>query len=59
MIFNIIFAVILLIVLIIFIYNFIIGVRTNDYELAVLCGVCSGLIGMFFGMALSSILFNI
>ena len=59
MIFNIIFAVILLIVLITFIYNFIIGVRTNDYELAVLCGVGSGLIGMFFGIALSSILFNI
>lgn len=58
-IFTVIFAIILLIVLITLIYNFIIGIRTNDYELAILCGVSSGLIGMFFSIALSSILFNI
>ena len=40
-------------------YNVIVGVRTNDDRLIVICGIASGLIGMLFGVALSSIIFNI
>ena len=59
MIFKIILTVILFIALISSMYNVIVGVRTNDDRLVVLCGIASGLIGMLFGVALSSILFNI
>lgn len=59
MIFKIIFAVILLIALITLMYNIIIGVRTDNDKLIVLCGCGAGLIGMIFGVVLSSILFNI
>lgn len=57
MIFKIIFAVILFIMLIILMYNVIVGVRTKDDKLIVLCGIGSGLIGMIFGVILGSILF--
>lgn len=57
MIFKIIFAVILFIGLITLMYNIIIGVRTKDDKLIVLCGIGSGLIGMMFGVILGSILF--
>ena len=40
-------------------YNVIVGIRTNDDKLIVLCGIGAGLIGMLFGVALGSILFNI
>ena len=59
MIFRIIYAVILFISLIIAMYNVIIGVRTNDDKLIVICGIGAGLIGMMFGLVLGSILFNI
>ena len=59
MIFKIIFAVILLVALITLMYNIIIGVRTNDDKLIVLCGFGTGLIGIMFGVILSIILFNI
>ena len=59
MIFNIILAIILFISLIAAMYNVIVGVRTNDERLIVICGIAAGLIGMLFGVALSSILFNI
>jgi hypothetical protein len=38
-------------------YNVIVGVRTKDDKLIVLCGIGSGLIGMIFGVILGSILF--
>lgn len=57
MIFKIIFAVILFIALITLMYNVIVGVRTKDDKLIVLCGIGSGLIGMIFGVILGSILF--
>lgn len=59
MIFNIIVTIILFIALIAAMYNVIVGVRTKDDRLIVLCGIAAGLIGMLFGMALGSILFNI
>ena len=59
MIFRIIYAVILFIALIAAMYNVIIGVRTKDDKLIVICGIGAGLIGMLFGMTLGSILFNI
>lgn len=59
MIFNIILAVILFIALIAAMYNVIVGVRTKDDRLVVLCGIAAGLIGMLFGVVLGSILFNI
>ena len=59
MIFKIILTVILFIALISLMYNVIVGVRTNDDRLVVLCGIGSGLVGMLFGVVLSSILFNI
>ena len=59
MIFNIIFTIILFIALISTMYNVIVGIRTNDDKLIVLCGIGAGLIGMLFGVALGSILFNI
>lgn len=59
MIFNIIFAIILFIALIATMYNVIVGVRTNDDRLIVICGIAAGLIGMLFGVVLGSILFNI
>lgn len=59
MIFNIILAIILFIALIAAMYNVIVGVRTNDDRLTVLCGIAAGLIGMLFGVVLGSILFNI
>jgi hypothetical protein len=40
-------------------YNVIVGVRTNDDKLIVLCGIGSGLTGMLFGVVLGSILFSI
>lgn len=58
MIFKIIYAVILFISLITTMYNVIIGVRTNDDKLIVICGIGAGLIGMLFGLVLGSILFN-
>lgn len=57
MIFKITFTVILFIAFITLMTNVIIGVRTNDDKLIVLCGIGAGLIGMMFGVALSSILF--
>jgi hypothetical protein len=59
MIFNIILAIILFIALIAAMYNVIVGVRTNDDRLIVICGIAAGLIGMLFGVVLGSILFNI
>lgn len=59
MIFKIIFAIILLIALITLMYNIIIGVRTDNDKLIVLCGLGTGLIGIMFGVVLSIILFNI
>lgn len=59
MIFNIIITVILFVALIFLMYNVIVGVRTKDDRLAVLCGIGSGLVGMLFGLALSSILFKL
>jgi hypothetical protein len=59
MIFNIIITIILFIALITAMYNIIVGVITNDDRLIVMCGIGAGLIGMLFGVALSSILFNI
>lgn len=59
MIFNIILTIILFIALISAMYNVIVGIRTNDDKLIVLCGIGAGLIGMLFGVALGSILFNI
>lgn len=58
MVFKIILTVILFIALITLMYNVIIGVRNNDDKLIVLCGISSGLIGLMFGIALGSILFN-
>ena len=59
MIFNIMLTIILFIALIAAMYNIIVGVRTKDDKLIVICGIGAGLIGMLFGVALSSILFNI
>lgn len=57
MIFKIIVAVILFIALITLMYNVIVGVRTKDDKLIVLCGIGSGLAGMMFGVILGSIVF--
>ena len=57
MIFKIIVATILFIALITLMYNVIVGVRTKDDKLIVLCGIGSGLAGMMFGVILSSIVF--
>ena len=57
MIFKIILTVILFIVLIALMYNVIVGVRTKDDKLIVLCGIGSGLAGMMFGVILGSIVF--
>ena len=59
MVFKIILTAILFIALITLMYNVIVGVRTNDDKLIVLCGIGSGLVGMLFGVVLGSILFNI
>ena len=59
MIFKIVLTIILFISLITAMYNVIVGVRIKDDRLIVICGIASGLIGMLFGVALSSILFNI
>ena len=59
MIFNIILTIILFIALIAAMYNVIVGIRTKDDRLIVICGIGAGLIGMLFGVALSSILFKI
>lgn len=59
MIFNIILIIILFIALISAMYNIIVGIRTKDDKLIVICGIGAGLIGMLFGVALGSILFNI
>ena len=59
MIFNIILTIILFIALITAMYNIIVGVRIKDDRLIVICGIGAGLIGMLFGVALSSILFNV
>lgn len=59
MIFNIIITIILFITLITLMTNVIVGFRTKDDELIVLCGIGAGLTGMLFGVTLSSILFNI
>ena len=59
MIFKIILTVILFIALITLMYNVIVGVRTNDDRLIVLCGIGSGMVGMLLGVVLGSILFNI
>ena len=58
MIFKIILAIILFAALITLMYNVIVGVRTNDDKLIVLCGIGSGLTGMLFGVVLGSILFS-
>ena len=36
-----------------------VGVRTKDDRLAVLCGIGSGLVGFLLGIALGSILFKL
>lgn len=59
MVFKIILTVILFIALITLMYNVIVGVRTNDDTLIVLCGIGSGLTGMLFGILLGNLLFNI
>ena len=59
MIFNIILTIILYIALITAMYNIIVGIRTKDDRLVIICGIGAGLIGILFGVALSSILFNI
>ena len=59
MIFNIILTIILFIVLIISIYNIIVAIWIKAYQLIVLSAIESGLIGILFGLALSSILCNI
>jgi hypothetical protein len=59
MIFKIIITIILYIALNTLMYNVIVGVRTKDDKLTVLCGIGSGIIGMLFGVALSSIIFTI
>lgn len=59
MIFSIILTVILFIALIATMYNVIVGIRIKDDRLIVICGIGAGLMGMLFGIALSSILFNI
>lgn len=59
MVFKIILTVILFITLITLMYNVIVGVRTNDDKLIVLCGIGSGLTGMLFGVVLGNLLFNI
>lgn len=59
MIFNIILTIILFIALVTAMYNVIVGIRIKDDQLIVICGIGAGLIGMLFGAALSSILFNI
>lgn len=59
MIFAVIYAVILLIALITLMYNIIIGVRTNDDKLIVICGIGAVPVGMLFVIVLGSILFNI
>ena len=55
MIFKIIFAVILFVTLITLMYNVMVGIRTKDDKLIVLCGIGSGLVGMIFGVILGSI----
>lgn len=55
--FKIIIVIILYISLIAVMYNAIVGIRKKDDKLTVLCGIASGLIGMLFGIVLSSILF--
>ena len=57
MIFKIIFAIILFVSLITLMYNLIVGVRTKDDKLIVLCGIGAGLIGLMFGVILGNILF--
>ena len=57
MIFKIIVATILFIALITLMYNVIVGVRTKDDKLIILCGIGSGLTGMMFGVILGSIVF--
>lgn len=57
MIFKIILAVVLFIMLLTLMHNVIVGVRTKDDKLIVLCGIGSGLAGMMFGVILGSILF--
>lgn len=59
LIFNIIITVIIFITLILLMYNVIVGVRTKDDRLTVLCGIGSGLVGMLLGISLVSILFNL
>ena len=58
MIFKIILTIILFIALIAAMHNVIVGIRTKDNRLIVMCGIGAGLIGMLFGVALSSILFS-
>lgn len=57
MVLKIIFAIILFVSLITLMYNLLVGVRTKDDKLIVLCGIGSGLIGMMFGVILGNILF--
>ena len=59
LIFNIIITAILFIVLIYSMYSVIVGVKTKDDRLTVLCGIGSGLVGMLLGIALRSILFKL
>lgn len=59
MIFKIVITVISFIALSTLMYNIIVGIRAKDDKLTVLCGIGAGLIGIVFGISLSSILFNI
>lgn len=58
MVLKLIFSIILFVSLITLMYNLIVGVRTKDDKLIVLCGIGAGLIGMLFGVVLGNILFN-
>ena len=57
--FNITLTIILFIALIISIYNIIVAIWIKAYQLIVLSAIESGLIGILFGLVLSSILFNV
>lgn len=59
MIFNIIITIVLFIALIAAMYNMLIGIRSKDEGLIVICGIGAGLLGTLFGITLGSILFNI
>lgn len=56
MIFKLIFTAFLFILLIVLMYNATIAIKKHDDKFAVVCAVGSGMVGLFFGLALGSIL---